>query len=173
MTVVIKVGRRLPRRWFKRQAGKAIGLISFQQNIWMMVSQALSLAKRKANASGKIDFVMSKESEIEDLNYELEWLVIIIRGTKEQEEEEYNEALAMYEPVGKVFKKEMPKDENMMKHFKTKMLSTVKVEEAYKKGYGSIGDNNIANKLLEMGILTHIEKIEDFETRECEIKTDF
>jgi len=163
----------VPRRWFKRQASKAMGLITFQQNIWSMINQSLSLAKRKANASGKIDFVMSKEREIEDLNYELEWLVIIIRGTKEQEQEEYDEAMRMYESVGKIFKKQMPKDKSMMKHFKTKMLSTIKVEEAYKKGYGSIGDNNIANKLLEMGILTHIEWIEDFKTRDYQIKTDF
>jgi len=54
----------------------------------------------------------------------------------------------------------------MKKHFKTRVLSQMKIDDAYKKGYGAMEDNNIANKLLEMGILTHIEWIKDFDTRD-------
>ena len=173
MTVLVHVGRRVPKSWFRRTASKAKGLITFQENMWLMIKQSLSMAKRKANASGKINFVLATEKESEDLNYDIEWLKITIQGTKEQEEEEYNESLQMYQPLNKIFKKEMPKDERMNKHFKTKILSSAKVDEAYKTGYGAINDNNMSNKLLEMGILTHIEWINDFDTRKDEIKMDF
>jgi len=172
MTVIVNVGRRVPRSWFRRQTTKAKGLISFQENLWIIIGQSLGMAKKKANASGKIKFVMKKETEIEDLNYQIEWIKIIIQGTNKQEEEEYKEALQMYQPLNKIFKKEIPKDDRMKKHFKTKVLSTIKVEDAYKKGYGAINDNNLSNKLLEMGILTHIEWIKDFDSRDVEIKTD-
>ncbi len=166
MTVIVNVGRRVPKRWFKRTAGKVKGLISFQENIWQIIGQSLRLAKRKANASGKLIFNMTREFESEDMNYQIEWLKIIIQGTSEQEEEEYKEALQMYSPLSKIFKKELPKDDNMAKHFKSKVLSGIKVEEAYKKGYGAVNDNNLANKLLEMGIITHIEWLKDFNSRD-------
>lgn len=139
----------------------------------MIIKQSLSMAKRKANASGKIKFVMTQEREKEDMNYFIEWIKIIIQGTKEQEEEEYNDCLKLYEPLGKIFKKTLPQDEQMKAHFKTKMLSAMKMDEAYKKGYGAAGDSNIANKLLEMGIITHMELVEDYDTREEEFTTDF
>jgi len=165
MTLIINIGRRVERTWFKRNAQRVKGLISFRENIWMMIKQSLNLAKRKATASGTLKFVMTHDVEIEDMHYQLEWLKIIIQGTKEQEEEEYNESMQLYSQLNKVFKKEMPKDPNMMKHIKSKVLSGVKVEEAYKKGYGAFNDNNLANKLLEMGIITHIEKVDDFASR--------
>ena len=173
MSVVINIGRRAPKSWFRRQGGKVMGFISFQENLWMMIKQSMALAKKKANASGKIKFVMTNEKEDEDMHYDIQWLKIIIQGTEEQEKEEYEEALQFYSPLDKIFKKEMPKDEQMKKHFKTKMLDHIKVEEAYKQGYGALSDNNLANKMLEMGILTHIEWIKDFNTRDVEIKTDF
>ena len=175
MSLVIRIGRRVPRKWFKRQAHRAVGLITFQEHIWTMINQSFGLAKRKANASGKLEFIMSKDLEVEDINYEIEWLIIIVRGTPEQEEEEYNEAMGMYGAVSKTFKKDFPTEKNpgLGKYFKTKLLTSSKVEEAYKKGHGCMGDNNIANKLLEMGILTHIEWIKDFKEREMEIKPDF
>jgi len=165
MTVLVNVGRRMPRSWFRRTATKAKGLITFQENIWQMIKQSLSMAKRKANASGEIKFVMTFDREIEDLNYEIEWIKIIIQGTNAQEEEEYNEAMQMYQPFRKIFKKEMPEDERYKKHFNSKILSASKVDEAYKKGYGAINDNNISNKLLEMGILTHIEWIKELDIK--------
>jgi hypothetical protein len=109
---------------------------------------------------------MTSEDEVEDIHYRLEWIKIIIQGTKEQEKEEYDEAMRMYQPLGKLFKKDIPKDENMQQHFKTKLIPGFKVEEAYKAGHGAVEDNNISNKLLEMGILTHIEFINDFDSRE-------
>ena len=137
-----------------------------------MIKQSLNLARRKAQISKTIKFVLTQDVEHEDLNYDLEWIKIVIQGNKEQEKEEYDEAMGLYRPLSKTFKKEMPKDERMMKQIRTKVLSAAKVDEAYKQGYGAIGDNNIANKLLEMGIITHIELIEDYDTREDVIKFD-
>lgn len=166
MTVVVNIGRRVPKNWFKRLANKAAGLISFQENLWIIIKQSLTKAKKAANVDGRVNFVMTYETEPEDLHYQLEWIKIKIQGAEKAEEEEYNEALGMYKKVNKLFKNEMPKDERMSKHFKTKILTSDKVQDAYKAGYGSLGDNNLANKMLEMGILTHIEWVKDFETRD-------
>lgn len=167
MTVIVNIGRRVPKNWFKRTAGKIGGLISFQQNIWMMIDQSLNQAKKKANASGTgILFVKEPDRESEDMYYDIEWIKVRIQGTKEQEEDEYKDSLKMYASLGQVMKKELPKDKRLGKHFKTKILTTEKVQEAYKKGYGAMEDNNMASKLLEMGILTHVEWIDDFDQRE-------
>lgn len=166
MTVIIHIGRRMPRAWLKRTTHIAVGLMSFSENIWLIIRQSMSMAKKKANTSGLINFVMSFEDETEDMNYKIEWLKIIIQGTKDQEKEEYDEAMKMYLPLNKIFKKEIPSDNNLKMHFKSKVLSSFKVEEAYKIGYGAAEDKNMANKLLEMGILTHIEFIDDFDSRE-------
>jgi len=166
------VGRRIPKSWFRRQGNRVVGLISFQENLWQIIKQSLGLAKKKANASGKLDFMMTNDREDEDLNYEIEWIKIIIRGSREQEQEEYEEALQMYQPLGKILKREMPKDERLERHFKSKILNNTKVHDAYEKGYGASDKNNISNKLLEMGILTHMEWIDDFDSREVDYRPD-
>ena len=173
ITVVLYVGRRTPKNWFKRQMSRAAGLISFQENMFQMLKQAFSLAKRKCNQSGKGEWIQTKEIESEDLHYNIEWIKILIRGTEEFEKEEYEEAQRLYEPFNKHFKKDFKVDDSMKKHFKSKVLNAVKVEDAYKKGYGCLGDNNLANKLLEMGILTYIEFVRDYDLRKDDIKPDF
>ena len=173
MSVILKIGRRVPKNWFKRMAGKGVGLITFQENIWQMIKQSMALAKRKCNASGKGSWIQKFDRESESLHYDIEWLIIHIQGNEAFEKEEYEEALNMYKAFGKKFKKELPKDKNMSSFFKSKILNSAKVKEAYTKGYGSMSDNNIANKLLEMGILTHIEWEKDFELRNEIIKPDF
>jgi hypothetical protein len=167
MTLLIKIGRRLPRTWFQRTAHLAGGLLSFQTNLWEMINSSFSLAKRKATASNTgVQIIIKKDSEIEDLHYFIEWLFITVRGTKEQELEEHKEAQMMYSKFKNVFgKKEFIKDPELGKHFKSKLLGGIQVEEAYKKGYGDVSENSIANKMLEIGILTHMELLEDWDTR--------
>jgi len=166
--VVVHIGRRRPRSWFRRQAATVRGLISFQENIWQMIVQSMNMGKRKCNASGKGVWITEKDRETEDMHYEIEWLKIKIRGSEAFEKEEYEDALKLYKPFGKLFKKEFDVGTSnpLKKQFKTKLLSQAKVNEAYKEGYGALGDNNISNKLLEMGIMTHIEWLKDFEGRE-------
>lgn len=167
MTVIVMVGRRVPKSWYRAGVQKIKGIFSFQEHIWSIISQSFNLAKRKANASNSgINFVVHRpHREDEDLNYQLEWIKVIIQGTREQEEEEYNEAMSMYLQFNKILKKESFKGEEMTKYFGTAMLSPTQLNEAYEKGYGAVGDNNIANKLLELGILTHIEWVDDCDTR--------
>ena len=140
--------------------------MTFQENIWMMIKQSLTKAKKLANADGRVNFVMTTEFENEDLHYQLEWIKIQIQGSEENEKEEYDESMQMYKTLGKALKKELPKDDAMKSHIKTKILTTDKVQKAYKEGYGALSDNNIANKLLELGILTHIEWEKDFDSRD-------
>ena len=165
MTVVVHIGRRIPRNWFRRQTSKLKGLLSFQENIWNMIKQSMNLGKKKCNASGLGRWTIINKKEIEDLNYEIEWLINNIQGNKEFELEEYNDAMKMYEAFGNIFKKEIPKDDSMFKRMKSKVLNSIKIDEAYKSGYGEMHTNNIANKLLEMGIVTHIELKDDYSER--------
>lgn len=163
---MINVGRRIPRNWFKRTMDAASGLITFQTNLWIMIEQSLRLAKRKATiADNGVKIIIKKEYENEDLHYQLEWLNVIITGNEKQELEEYNEAMTMYSSFKNLLKKDIPKDERMSRHLKTTMLNDVKVEDAYKKGYGALGNESVANKLLEMGIMTRIELIKDYDAR--------
>lgn len=136
-----------------------------------MIKQSMSMAKRRANEAGTLDtFNLTKDRENEDLHYQLEWIKIKIQGNEEQEKEEYEEAMQMYKPLGKLLKKDTPQDERFKKHFKSKILNPAKIVEAYDTGYGSVGDRNISNKLLEMGIMTHIEWIKDFDSRKIVVQ---
>lgn len=162
MTVIIKIGRRLPRNWAKRLLTKTKGLMTFQENIWIIIDRSLTMAKRKAAQSPTgVIFLKSNYREVEDINFDIEWIEITIRGNPTQEEEEYNEAMGMYKSLGQLFKGELPKDEAFLKPFKTVRLSPEQISNAYKEGYGAMENKSIAQKLLDMGILTHIEKIEE------------
>lgn len=167
MTVKVHIGRRVPNSWYRRTAVKVKGLMTFQENIWQIIRASLKKAKRKADADDSLLFHMAYDDEHEDLHYKIEWIKIIIKGTYEMEKEEYEDTLKIYDGLTSLFKKELPKDDNLSKMFKTKMpgMSEEKVRDAYKTGYGSVGDNNISNKLLEMGIMTHVEFINDHELR--------
>ena len=177
MTIIVQIGRRVPKNWFKRQVVKAKGLMTFQENIWQIIKQSMTKAKKQANSSNTgIKFTIQYNDESEDMHYNLEWLKVMIQGTREQEEEEYRESLTMYKSLGNIIKKELNLEENitksgkeMKRQFKTKMLNLSQVDQVYQKGFGALQEDdkaNISNKLLEMGILTHIEKKDDFDSRE-------
>lgn len=169
MTVLIHIGRRVPRTWIRRMGDKAKGVFTFQEQLWSMINQSLDMAKKAAHKAGTLAFVKMKEEEGEDISYKIEWVKIIIQGTEEQEKEEYEATLKLYSPLGKILRKDVAADENLKKYFQSKVLSLARVEEAYKEGFGSMDKNNISNKLLEMGILTHIEWLKDFDNRQVPI----
>jgi hypothetical protein len=131
-----------------------------------MISQSFSKAKKKANSDGRMKFVMETDIESEDMHYQIEWIKMIIQGNEAMEKDEYEDCLKFYDKLSISFKKDFPMDNNLAKHFKSKMMNSVKIEEAYKKGYGSMENNNIANKMLEMGILLNIEWNKDFDSRD-------
>lgn len=161
MTVIIKIGRRLPRNWFKRTAAKFKGLMTFQENIWLIIERSMTIAKKKATASNTgIVFTKQSYREPEDISFDIEWIVVTIEGNPTQEEEEYQEAMGMYKSLKQLFKNELPKDDAFMKPFKTTRLTEEQLQKAYKAGYGNVGEDTISQKLLELGIMTYIEKID-------------
>ena len=167
MTVVMHFGRRVPSSWFRRGVQKVQNVLSFQEHLWTIIKQSLNTAKKKTNSSGKdLTATIITEKEREDLNYVIEWIKVTIRGDKDLELEEFEKSKDFYKGFAKLFKKDMPKDDRLSEHFKSNFLSHEKINEAYEKGYGSISDNNIVNKLLEMGIITHIEYVDDHQTRD-------
>jgi len=165
MTVIINFGRRSPKSWAKRFASKLKGLISFQENIWIMINTQMRATKKKINTTEYLKCKIIRDKESEDLHWDIDWLKVIIQGTPSAEEEEYKDSLNMYNKFGKVLKRDFPKDDRLGKIFSSKKLGVDKIKEAYEQGYGDSSENNIANKLLEMGILTHIEWVEDFNSR--------
>jgi hypothetical protein len=162
MVVIIKIGRRLPRSWYKRTASKVKGLMTFQENIWIIIDRSLVIAKKKCaqTPNGGV-FVKKNYREIEDIHWDLEWIECEYRGNPDQEAEEYEEAMGMYKSIGQLFKAELPKDENISKAFKTARLTGAQLDTAYKSGYVNSATTNIAQRLLELGIITYIEKIEE------------
>lgn len=124
-------------------------------------------AAKKANNSGKdIKMHYNMFTESEDEFWELEWFMMTIVGSKEMELNEYEDSQNLYKKLGKLFKKDIGSDPNLSKTFKSKRVPLKTVRECYTKGYGAADDKNISNKLLEMGILTHIEYKDDYDTRE-------
>jgi hypothetical protein len=163
MTVEVRIGRRVPRHWFRRGMDKMKGMLTFQENIWIMIERSMNMAKKKAQKADTLSFVKKSYKEPEDLNWDIEWIHITIDGTPDQETEEYEEAMQMYKSLGNVLKKDLKmdaKDSPLSAKLRTKQLSPEKIQEAYDRGYGASENNTIAQKLLDLGIMTHIEKIE-------------
>lgn len=162
MVVLVRIGRRLPRNWFRRTASKMKGLLTFQENIWLIIDRSLIIAKKKcaSTPNGGI-FIKKNYREMEDINWDIEWIEIEYRGNPFQEEEEYSEAMGMYKGLGQLFKAEMPKDSAFSKIFKTTRLTGVQLEKAYKAGYVNSTEITISQRLLDLGIITYIEKIDE------------
>ena len=172
MTLTIMLGRRVPKKWFKRFGASLGKLIGFQEHIWTIIIQSFAKSKRAMNKDGRGTCITEKLRESEDEKYEIEWYRMIIKAsdklTQEEkeafEQEEYNDVQKMYSPLKQVFKKELPTSQLMKKRIQSKILETSKIDKVYEKGYEFVRDTeNMANKLLEMGVLTHIEWIKDFD----------
>lgn len=170
MTLYVYIGRRVPRSAWRRGFKKIGGMLTFQENLWIIISQSLAKAKRKSK--GHLVFTIMRYKENEDINYNIEWMKVVIQGDRKQELEEYEDSLKLYLPFSKIFKeswkKEQESNSDMVKQFKTKILSQAQLDKAYREGYGTLNDKNISDKLLEMGILTHIELQEDYVSRGLE-----
>ena len=121
MTVILHVGRRVPKSWYRRGAAKIKGLISFQENIWQMISQGVAKSKKAILADGRMTCVIINETESEDMNYQIEWKKVIIQGTPAMEEDEHKDILVLYSKIGKQFKKDFEVDPRLSKHFKSKL----------------------------------------------------
>lgn len=161
MVVIIKFGRRIPHQWFKRGIAKIGGLLTFQENMWIMICQSIKLAKRKAVRSHTLQFVTERKEEQEDLNYDLEWLIVTIKGTEKQEQDEYMEAMQIYTGLDRLMKpiSDKNKDERMSKVFKSMHMTPEQFGKAYSEGLTNVKGESIAKKLLDLGIIISIEKV--------------
>lgn len=174
VTLIIHIGRRVPKNWARRQVTKLAGLIGFQENLWIMIKQTFRQQKKRANEESKnmhsrmhgCKFILENIDESEDLTFKLEWLKITFQGTEAQEKEEYEEVMKIYDKLSNILKKEYPKDEALSRNFKTKVLTLEQIKKAYTEGHGASEGNNISKILNEMGILTNIEMIKDYGKRE-------
>jgi len=170
VTVNIKIGRRVPKKWFKRLGSRFVGLITFQENTWIMLNQAFNKAKKRVEAynknnSDKVNWVQKVDKEDDGKEYMFEWLKIYIQGNESQEQEEYNEAMKMYNRLDKHLPKTIPIDKraklSMAKHLKARF------KKNYEKGIEQFSKKqaSISDKLLEIGIITEVEYIKDFGKR--------
>jgi hypothetical protein len=163
MVVEIKIGRRVPRNWTKRIAMKIKGLLTFQENIWLIIERSLTMAKKKcAHTPNGGTFIKQHYRDMEDLYYDLEWIEVRYIGNPTQEEEEYNEALKMFEPLKTAFKNNVQIEDNkdFVKAFKTARLNLDDLNKTYKTGYDSSQGKSIQQLLLELGIITSIKKLD-------------
>lgn len=168
MTLIVKVGRRLPKTWFRRGVQKISRILNFQDHIWMIIKNSFKQAQKKCKkAKPHMVFEIIKDKENESINYTLEWVTVVIQGTEAEEEDEYNDMLSFYKPLGKLFDKEklFKKDKTLMSQFKSKIVNTETIERMYKQGYDSTSENSIQNKLLELGILCDLVWHRDWEDR--------
>jgi hypothetical protein len=163
MVVIIKIGRRVPRNWTSRFANRVKGLFTFQENIWLIIDRSLVMAKKKcAKTPNGGTFLKQTFRDVENIHYDLEWTEIKYIGNPTQEEEEYKEALQMFNPLNTVFKSSIEyKNNDIEKVFKTTRLNPVQLEKAYKQGFDSSHGTSIQQQLLKLGIITYIEKIDD------------
>ena len=63
-----------------------------------------------------------------------------------------------YFDIKSLSNKQLDTDEDLKKSFKSKVITEDQFNEAKKAGYGAIGEQGIADKLLELGIMTVISK---------------
>ena len=164
MTVYVRYGRNVPKLFYKRLWQRLKGWITFQEELWQMINMSLNKARNAAKKDGSIIFNVEKTTEKDEIDdkYVYEWIEVIIQGNNSQEKEEYNEAMEMYQKLIKEKGKKIPKYEaTYLRKIMNKINSSKKHGRAYKAGEKEIKKSNMANKLLEMGILTDVEWVKE------------
>lgn len=164
MTVTVKIGRRLPRAFAKRLLQHGKNILSLQEQMWGFMVLAFRGAKKAADSRPEEQVVITIENkaEYEDLRWQLEWKIITISSIiQEKEVEEYNEALQIYKKFSslkQLLTNKIDKDEDMVKQFNSKTITKEQYEKAKEAGINELGEKNIANKLLDLGIIIVVEK---------------
>lgn len=164
MVVTIKIGRRVPRNFFKSVGHKAAGLLTFQENMWLIISRALQMSKNACDNKPEEQVIITLQNKDEDdgLHYKFQWKIMTISSIfPEKEKEEYDSFMTLYERVGairKVLNQKIETNSDISATMKnSKVMSEKQWTEAREAGYGALKNKDIASKLLEMGIITHIE----------------
>lgn len=172
MVVTIKVGRRIPRNFFKGVAYRAAGLFTFQENMWQIITRALQMAKSACDDKPEEQIIITMQNKEEDdgLHYKFQWKIMNISSIfPEKEKAEYDVFMTLYDKVGairKVLDMKVEANADMSRAVRdSKVMSEAQYDEAKSAGYGALKNKDIASKLLEMGIITHIEWKPDKEAR--------
>lgn len=175
MVVTIKIGRRVPRNFFKRMAHNTAGLLTFQENMWLIIGRALQMSKNKCDSmpEEQVTITLQNKEEDDGLHYKFQWKIMTISSIfLEKEKEEYDAFMNLYERVGaikKVLNQKIEANADISAAVKnSKVLSEKQWEEAKSAGYGALNNKDIASKLLEMGIITHIEWKPDKDSKQLE-----
>ena len=157
MTVIFKVGRRLPRSVSARIGAAVRNFVSTQEHFWLLFNQTLQHVKKKADAAPEeqITITLSKERE-DDGEFFIDWLVVMITSPiHEKELQEYNECLGFYDNFSalKPVLNERIKEDGV-----TPLGAKGMVGKMKRKGMQVLKDNPIADKLLELGLIITVEK---------------
>lgn len=163
MTVVIKLGRRLPRAFAKRLIAHGKNWLSLQEQIWLFIVKAFQSSKKAADnrPEEQVIITIQNKVEFEDLKYQVEWKIITVSSIIHAKEvEEYEEAMKIYSKFNllkALMGKKIDSDESLKETFKSSVVTPEQFEKAKEAGYGAVGEQGIAEKLLELGIMTIIE----------------
>jgi hypothetical protein len=175
MVVTIKIGRRVPRSFFKGVAYKAGGFLTFQENIWIIIGRSLQMAKNmcELKPEEQVQMTIQSKEEEDGLHYKFQWKIVTISSIfPEKEKEEYDVFMTLYEKLGAIknlMSKKVDTNPEFSQVLKTSKVMTEKQwEEAKEAGYGAMNNKDIASKLLEMGIITHAEWKPDRDARGLE-----
>ena len=94
----------MPKSMMLRVERRMRGLLSLQENIWLIIDNGLKMAKKKCDASPEhlVTITIHKEEEIDALDpmFVFEWNVVTITSpVHEKEVEEQNDCLGFYDMV--------------------------------------------------------------------------
>lgn len=164
MVVIIKIGRRIPRGFFKSAAHRTAGFLTFQENMWLIISRALQMAKNGCDAKPEeqVTMTLQNKDENDGLHYKFQWKIVTISSIfPAKEQEEYDQFMTLYSKIGSIKQILDLKLTSNPEYSKTmdnsKVLSAAQFDEAKRAGYGALHNKDIASKLLEMGIITWAE----------------
>jgi hypothetical protein len=187
MTIVAKFGRRIPKSLKSRVVHKIDGALRGQEYVWNLLKMTFYNNKKKFNQylkgkfkpkmDGKIyTYEIDSHKENEDTFYMLEWMIVTLQGDKQGEEAEYKELLSMQNHLLGIIKNRktsrdfsIEENKGLWNKFKTKMLEEEKLQEMFEKGKAHLGserkDKPLVSVLLELGIMTNFEIIDDYASR--------
>ena len=175
MVVVIKIGRRIHRsdsdkNWFINKVSNLKNTLSIQQYMWKTILYGIMLSTKKMdkaikknlnNPDFKFKYMKKKYIEEESLNYNIEWLELLLFGNEDEELEEYTSAMKFFDKIGnnRLFRQRAGKveiDPELSAPYQHKLKSR-NSERLISKGFDKVKDVTIAKALNDVGIIVIIK----------------
>jgi hypothetical protein len=177
--MILKFGKRVIRNedknWFVKQLRKIQHFNALQSSIWKTVEYGLFNMEAKMKlylSKHPTEFKFTKRTMVEQetLHYDIKWTQIILDGTQEFEEGEYNAALQMfsnienYHLVKKIQENKDKIDTEVMKEYVPKDTKRGLYKTLYDKGFEKIKGITLNKALNDIGIIASVELLQ--QTRE-------